>query len=73
MLLERVVHVGHAQLHQLLLHVDALEETREARREDGVHRVGVVEEDEEGVYFGRLEIAQECGGDGSHALHIAAC
>lgn len=71
--LEGRIHRGHHGLHDTLLDVDGFEHAWEAGVEDGVEAVGVVEEDEGGVDAFRLEVAEEGGSDGSHALYVATC
>jgi hypothetical protein len=55
------------------LDIDGLEHAREARAEHGVELVGVVEDDEGGVYALWFEIAQEGSSDGTHSLDVSTC
>ena len=72
MSLERVVHVGYEIFHDAFLDVDGFEHAREARAEDAVQRVGVVQADEGGIDALGFKVIEEGSSDGTHALNVAA-
>ena len=70
---KRSIHVRHHLFRYALLDVDGLEKPGEARAEDGVHVVGVVQADEGGVHSFGLKVAEQGSSDWTHALDVPAC